>query len=71
MYVGFFPHFSERFAAKPQKSEPIGMEALVRVFTTAPIMLTLLEESDRIAQQLVKDLDIALPEDEDEIVEPI
>jgi len=55
MYVGFFLISAKDLWLKPKKSEPIGMEALVRVFTTAPIMVTLLEESDRIAQQLVKD----------------
>jgi hypothetical protein len=69
--LDFFLISAKDLWLKPQKSEPIGMEALVRVFTTAPIMLTLLEESDHIARQLVKDLDIALPEDEDEILESI
>jgi hypothetical protein len=53
---------------KPIKSEPIGMEALVRVMVTASVMLGFLHECDRAAQELIEKLGIKL-EDEDAVLE--
>jgi hypothetical protein len=66
--IDFFYISPKDLWLKPMKSEPIGMEALVRVMVTASLMLGFLQECDREARQLVDRLGIKL-EDENAALE--
>jgi hypothetical protein len=67
--IDFFYISPKDLWLKPQKSEPIGMEALVRVMVTASVMLGFLQECDKVARELIDKLEIKLEEDEDASLE--
>lgn len=48
---------------KPLRNEPIGIEALVRVIASAPLVLGFLYECDKLARGLVEELGINLEDD--------
>jgi hypothetical protein len=55
---------------KPAKGEALGIEALVRIICSGSFVLGLLQECDRVAQDIIEDLQINIEEvDEDAIVE--
>jgi hypothetical protein len=60
--IDFFYISPKDLWLKPIKSEPIGMEALVRVMVTASVMLGFLHECDGAAQELVEKLGINMEE---------
>lgn len=66
--IDFFYISPKDLWLKPIKSEPIGMEALVRVMVTASVMLGFLHECDKAAQELIDKLGIKL-EDKDAALE--
>jgi hypothetical protein len=56
---------------KTRKGDPLNMDALVRVYSSEPILLRFLDRCDAIAQELIRDLDLTDLEDIDENVESI
>lgn len=66
--IDFFYISPKDLWLKPIKSEPIGMEALVRVMVTASVMLGFLHECDKAARELIDKLEIKL-EDHDATLE--
>jgi hypothetical protein len=61
--IDFFYISPKDLWLKPPKSEPIGMEALVRVMVTASVMLGFLQECDKVARELVDKLGMNLEDD--------
>jgi len=66
--IDFFYISPKDLWLKPMKSEPIGMEALVRVMVTASVMLGFLHECDKVAKELIDKLGIKV-ENEDATLE--
>jgi len=63
--MDFFYISAKDLWLKPLKNEPIGIEALVRVIASAPLLLGFLSECDKLAMELVEQLGIDLEDDHD------
>jgi len=62
--IDFFYISPKDLWLKPPKSEPIGMEALVRVMVSASVMLGFMQECDKAAKGLIDKLGIKLEEED-------
>lgn len=69
--IDFFLISAKDLWIKTSKGDPLGLDALVRVYMNEPLLLGFLNRCDSVAKDLIANLNLALPEGNNENMEPI